>query len=244
MYWNNPVVKLTWPAIIDPIADSLHNGYHCIFYNPAVDKNQIRVNQSLVDLCNWANHSIGKFGIEQFLSDSRNHDQIANLVKLNMWVDDLPRRGNVKPLLLQYTGRPLYESGTGESRLKALERIDSITTVSAFVCTHRQYRNQFDYLENITNLDRFAEVCGATVGQTFLFRLTDEQALYGLDWYEYDSQATSTITPSEGDCINAITKYFQQNPNTIFTPEWFDKLIDWDLYQEKRPSRGLFVNSN
>jgi len=231
MYWNNPLIELTWPATTDPVADGLHNGQHCIFYNPAVDKNQIRVNQSLTDLCNWANCSIDKFGIKHFLSESCNHDQIANLVKLNIWVDDLPRRGNVKPLLLHYIDRPLYESGTGESRLKALERIDSMTTVSAFICTHSQYRNQFDHLESITNLDRFAEVCGAVAGQTFLFRLTDEQALYGLDWYEYNSQLTSTITPSEGDCINAITKYFQQYPKIIFTPEWFDQLVKWDFAQ-------------
>ena len=229
MYWNNPITKYRWPSDQDPIADSLHHGQHCIFYDPAVDKNQIRVNQSLNDLCNWANRNIDKHGVDQFLSNPHNHDQIANLVKLNIWVEDLPRRGNVKPLLLHYIGHSMYESGTGESRLKVLERIDSITTVNAFICTHHQDRDRFNHLESITNLDRFAELCEAITGQTFLFRLTDNQALYGLDWYEYDSQLTSTITPAEAHCINAMTKYLQQNPGTIFTPDWFDYLINWEF---------------
>jgi hypothetical protein len=230
MYWNNPIKEYRWPSTQDPIVDSLHGGQHCIFYNPAVDKNQIRVNQTLQDLCTWANHNISK-GIDLVFANPANHDQLANIVKLNMWVKDLADRGNVKPLLLQYIGRPLLESGTGESRLKALERVDSVSTVAAFICTHRLYRRQFDHLEAVTNFDRFAELCGANVGQYFLFRSTDKQALYGLDWYEYDSNQTESITPSESYCMSVLLGYLKQNLNTIFTPDWFDKLIDWNQYQ-------------
>ena len=222
---------MTYPNDQDPIADSLHRGQHCIFYDPSVDKHQIRVNQPLNDLCNWANRNIDKYGIDQFLSNPHNYDQIANLVKLNIWVDDITKRGNVKPLLLHHVGHTLYESGTGESRLKVLERIDSINTVSAFICTHRQYRSQFEHLESVTKLDRFAELCGAIDGQTFLFRLTDDQALYGLDWYEYNSNQTSLITPSEIYCVSVLSNYIKQHPSTIFTPEWFDNLINWNNFK-------------
>jgi hypothetical protein len=230
MYWNNPIKEYHWPSDQDPINDSLHNGQHCIFYDPAVDKHQIRVNQPLQDLCNWANQCINNNGVNYFLADPRNSNQIARIVKLNIWVDDLPRRGSVKPMLLQYIGRSLFESGTGESRLKALERIDSISTIPAFICTHHQYYKQFDHLESVTNFNRFAELCGAAEGQSFLFRYTDNQALYGLDWYEYNSQQTVSITPNESYCVSVLTNYLKENPNTIFTPTWFDHTVDWNQF--------------
>jgi hypothetical protein len=231
MYWQNPIIEVNYPAAVDPIADSLHKGRHCIFYNPAQDKNQIRTNQRLSDLCAWANSRIQSQGLAGFVQDTGNHYEIANLVKLNMWVDNLPRQGSIKPMLLQYVGNPLLESGTGESRLRALERIDSIQHVAAFISTHVRYHNQFSHLESVTSFARFAELCNAVEGQQFLFRLTDEQAPYGLDWYEYNSQLTSQVTPGQDYCVSAITGYLTQHPDTLFTPEWFDTLVDWDQYK-------------
>jgi hypothetical protein len=231
MYWNNPLVELIWPAITDPIADSLHDGQHCVFYNPAVDKQQIQVKQRLQDLCNWANDNIFSNGINEFVTNQKNYYDISNLVKLNIWVDDLPKRGSIKPMLLHYVGLPMYTPGTGESRLRALERIDSITTVSAFISTHRQYQDRFDHLESITTLDRFAEICKAIDNQNFLFRLTDKLAPYGLDWYEYNSQQTTQVTPGEDQCVTMLSNYLAQYPKTVFTPAWFDCLVNWDSYK-------------
>jgi hypothetical protein len=231
MYWNNPTIELTLSNNRDPIQESLHNGNHCIFYNPVVDKNKIKSNQSLEDLCNWINQKINQQSISRFLSDIQNHYEIANLVKLNMWVDDLPRRGSIKPMLLHYIGNEKYETGTGESRLRALERVPSIQTVHAFISTHSRHLNQFAYLESITTFERLAELCQADIGQQFLFRLTDADAPYGLDWYEYNSSHTTQTTPGQDYCVSALANYLEDYPDTVFTPEWFDTLINWDSYK-------------
>jgi hypothetical protein len=231
MYWNNPTINLTYPSTRDPIKDSFHNGVHCLFYNPAQEKTAIRTNQRLQDLCDWANIHIASQGINGFIEEPANHYDIANLVKLNIWVDDLPRHGSIKPMLLQYVGRPLLESGTGESRLRALERINSINNVSAFISTHVQYQDQFAHLESITTFDQFAKLCSAEPGQQFLFRLTDTQAPYGIDWYEYNSSRTSAVTPGEDYCVAVMFCYLQQHPGTTFTPAWFDTLVNWDQYK-------------
>lgn len=230
MYWNNPTTEVIYPSARDIIQESLHNGTHCVFFDPACNKNTIRTNQRLQDLCNWANELIQKQTVLGFLQDAKNHYDMANLVKLNMWVHDLPIQGSIKPMLLQYVGNPLLESGTGESRLRALERIDSIHTVTAFISTHQQYQHKFQHLESVTSFDRFAELCQAQDGQQFLFRLTDNQAPYGIDWYEYNSQRTSQVTPGQDYCVQALGNYLQQNPTT-FTPEWFDTLVDWNQYK-------------
>jgi len=229
MYWNNPILEFVWPTEQDPVADSLHNGTHCIFYDPAVDKNSIHTNQRLEDLCNWANSGIAQQGWQSFVQDANNHYDLANLVKLNLWVHDLPVHGSIKPMLLQYVGDPKYQTGTGESRLRALERIPKMQTVAAFISTHQQYQSRFAHLESVTTFARFAEICQAEPGQQFLFRSTDSTAPYGLDWYEYNSSRTAQVTPGTDACVRAITRYFEAHTEIVITPDWFDLVIDWEL---------------
>lgn len=233
MYWNNPLTRLEYPSEQDPIKQNLHHGRHCLFYNPAVSKHLIHSNQTLGDLCNWANNGIKNQSLSGFLDNSNNHYDMANLVKLNLWVKDLQVRGSVKPMLLHYTGQEKFATGTGESRLRAMERIDSITHVSAFISTHSQFRDFFGNLEMVESFDHFAKICQAVPGQQFLFRLTDAQAPYGLDWYEYNSKQTETVTPGQDWCVEVLGNYLKQHP-THFTPEWFDTLVTWDYYKNSQ----------
>ena len=100
MYWNNPQIELTYPSLDqDPVFQGLHNGKHCLFYDPSVDKKSIKNNQSLQTLCNWANGAIKQQGVRGFVQDPVNHYDLANLVKLNLWVHDLPVNGSIKPML-------------------------------------------------------------------------------------------------------------------------------------------------
>jgi len=230
MYCNNPLIEIKWPSNLDPIADCLHGGNHCLFYNPTFDQGQIQYRQSLQDLCDWANQLINTQGIEQFLQNPKNHYDIANLVKLNMWIDDIRIQGIVKPMLVSYADNQ-YIAANGESRLRALECVPKITSVTAFINTGFKNRDQFSHLELVTTFDQFAQLCGAVKGQNFLFRLTDAQAPYGLDWYEYDSQRTAPVTPGEEYCVGAVTAYLEQHPDTVFTIDWFSRLVDWNQYK-------------
>jgi hypothetical protein len=230
MHWDNPLIEINWPSTLDPIIDSLHNGVHCLFYDPAFDQRQIQYRQKLQDLCDWANKSITTQGTTQFLSNSQNYYDIANLVKLNMWIADIQSQGIVKPMLVIYNGIE-YSVANGESRLRALECIPEVCSVRAFINTSNQYKNQFNHLEPVTTFDQFAQLCDAVNGQNFLFRLTDARAPYGLDWYEYDSQRTVLVTPGEEYCVGAVTAYLDQHPDTVFTVDWFAQLVDWNQYK-------------
>lgn len=231
MYWNNPQIELTYPSESDPIAKSLHNGTHCLFYNPAVPTTSIHYKQSLQDICNWATDQIKYQGINGFINNQQNHYDIANLVKLNMWVADIRKQGIVKPMNLFYNGPGSYGVNNGESRLRAAERINSIQTVSGFVGCRREHADNFVDLESITSFKQFAELCGAEPGQQFLFTLADSDAPYGIFWYEYNSSRTAAVTPGESYCVDVLQNYLNQTLNTNFTPEWFDILVDWGHYK-------------
>jgi hypothetical protein len=230
MYWNNPVIKHYWPSDSDPIVQSLHNGNHCLFFDPEFDYKMIKYQQRLPDLGNWANRLINQHGIEDFLSNPANHYDIANLVKLNLWIADIQDQGIVKPMLIHYDHNA-YVAANGESRLRALECVPLIDSVTAFINTRIENQDRFGHLEAVTSFDQFAQLCQAVAGQQFLFRFTEPLAAYGIDWYEYDSRKTATVTPGNDQCVALMQEYLQQYPNTKFDTQWFSALVDWPQYK-------------
>jgi len=230
MYWNNPTIKVQYPSDSDPIQASLHSGAHCLFHDPAVPRHSIRYQQTLQDICDWANAYIQRGGITAFINDPRNHYDIANIVKLNMWIADILQQGIVKPVMLFYDGQEQLGINNGESRLRALERVGSITTLNGFISTTTQHRHLFAHLTEVTTFAQFAEICGAEQGQEFQFTLTDPSAPYGIFWYEYNSERTRLVTPGEATCVATLEQYLTEHPGTLFTPHWFDELVAWDQY--------------
>ena len=228
-YWNYPLIDAQWPGKQDPVKDSMHAGQHCLFWNPCMKFQSLPTNQTLNDLCRWAQEWLEHDGVDGFAADPRNHYDIANLVKLNLWIHDIRTQGIVKPwLLLDQDGTLI--PGTGDSRLRCLERIPEIQTVPAFISTHASRADQYRELEPVTSLDQFAALCGARPGQLFSFRLTDSTAPFGMYWYEYNSDRTRWVTPSEADCVQAFVAYAHATSDLLITAEWFDTLVDWNQY--------------
>ena len=230
-YWDNPIKTYTNTVLpygldTDPIIHSLHSGEHCVFFQPMLPKGAIYYEQKLQDLCDWANSRTDDFTDRQL-----NFYDIANLVKLNLWINDIRKQGIVKPMLITYTGEEHYGINNGESRLRCLEVIPEITTVDCFITTHSRYADKFKNLPQIENFDQFAEICGAEIGQQFQFRFTDKFAPYGIDWYEYNSQKTGRVMPAEELCIVLIKNYLKAYPSTVFSPDWFSHAIDWNHYE-------------
>ena len=227
-YWNNPIktynkTVLPHPLDTDPIVKSMHNKEHCLFYHSKFNHQLVNYQHRFKDLCDWSNNRD-----KNFFANKDNHNQIARIVKLNMWVADIKAQGIVKPMLIYYDGE--FTSGTGESRLRTLECIPEVAHVTAFITTHQQHAHKFSHLESVTRFARFAEICKATLGQQFMFRFTDINAPWGLDWYEYDSELTRVVTPSQEYCVSAVRQYLEQYPDTVFNKDWFVKLVDWSDY--------------
>lgn len=231
MYWDKPLIEVVWPSDQDPIVQSQHNGTHRLFYNPTAGFDCVQTNQRLGDLCEWANNWLVTDGIDAFVADQRNHYDIANLVKLNIWIDDIKKQGIVKPWMMLDQGDGTFLAGTGDSRLRCLERIPKITSVPAFISTTSSRAHLYQGLEEIVSFDRFAELCGAKHNQLFLFRLTDSTAPYGIYWYEYNSDLTRTVTPSEDHAVQQFYRYAKQHPELAITPDWFDQLVPWSRYE-------------
>lgn len=235
MYWHNPIHEVDFPSDSDIIFKSLHGGQHCLFYDPAVPVDHIAKQTTLQGLCDWANQLMAAEGRAALTQDPVNHDDAANLVKINQMVDSVARYGSVKPMLLHYQGQRPFATGTGDTRLRAIERLPQITTVTGIISTHARHLAAFQGLKQIHTLEDFARCFRAERAQ-FLIRLTDQQAPYGLDWYEYVLDDRNVSVPDWDYCLRAIQSYVDSRPNDFeFTVDWFDQLIDWDLYARGQP---------
>jgi hypothetical protein len=228
-YWNNPLVTVTWPSSTDPF--DTHNQTHCLFYNAQAKLDNIVTNQRLADLCRWAQEWLTHDGLDGFVAEPQCHYDIANIVKLNMWLHDIRRQGIVKPWLLQDLGNGTVQAGTGDSRLKCLERLPHINTVPAFVSVRQDRAKAYQHLEPVNDFDHFAQLCGAEPGQEFMFRFTDSAAPYGVFWYEYNSARTRAVTPNQDLAIELFVNYMRANPGTEITPDWFDREVPWQDYK-------------
>ena len=118
MYWNNPLEQVQNPGPSDVIFKATHGGQHCLFWNPRARFQDIPTTQRLADLCTWANHSRHSQGTQAFLANPKCFYDIANLVKLNMWIQDIRKQGMVKPWLIQDLGDGSIQLGNGDSRLR------------------------------------------------------------------------------------------------------------------------------
>lgn len=232
MYWNNPLISVKLNSNRDPIIESFHNNQHCLFWNPAAKFDNITTNQRLTDLIDWANKWLVTDGIEVFTADARNHYDIANLVKLNMWSRDIRAQGIVKPWMILDCGDETYLAGTGDSRLRCLEVLPEITHVPAFISTSTNRAHLYKDLEPVTNFLQFAQLCKADPSNEFLFRLTDPAAPYGIYWYEYNSSKTRAVTPSEQTAVSMFKNYITRNPGTKIDAKHFLMPINWQDFAE------------
>jgi hypothetical protein len=201
---------------------------YLLFWHPEFDFRGLQTNQRLDDLCAWTCQALAQ-GIDSFVADERNHYDIANLVKLNMWAADIRRQGIIKPWLILDWGNGIQEAGTGDSRMRLCEIMPEIRSVTAFISTHRDRADLYADLEPVHTLQQLADRCGATIGQQFLFRPTTGAAPFGIYWYEYDSELTRAVTPDQSWCVSVFAHYYRVH-RPVIDAAWFLAPVAWQAY--------------
>jgi hypothetical protein len=226
MYWNNPIIEYKWPGQPDPVIQSLHQGQHCLFFDPAVGIEQIRPLQTLQNLCEQANQRLRTVSAQRFVDNPDCWDWVSNIVKINIMVQSILQHGCVKPLLLHYQKDMPFVTLTGDSRLMAISCCSLIKTVPALITTHARHSDDFRHYRSVKNFEDFANVCQVSTDTPFLLRLTDRNADHGLDWFEYNNDLAQV--PATEWCLKALSEYIkQQSPEFEFDTEWFKHPVNW-----------------
>lgn len=226
-YWNNPMV--TCPAFgSDEIWQRMqHRGQHCMLYSQHLPLDQIQRVLTLDHTCQRVNQlrDQGRLFDCQDMSN-----EVANLVRINIFYHSLQHRGNVKPMLLHYLGQRPFVAATGGTRMAALELLPSVTGIQCFVSAHVKYLSELADLEPVLTWQRFCELAGASDGDHVILRLTDDDAQYGLDWYEVSLLDPDVTVPQDPQCLRALARYLEtQCPDFRFEPGWFRSEITWQF---------------
>ncbi len=222
-YWNNPKLTFTqtvlpYPKDSDPIVASLHEDKHVLFYDPKLHKSKIHYSRTVQDQCAWLNTCTNIWS---------DRYRIATIVKLHIYIQDIQTQGIVKPLLLFYDDKEGLKIHTGENRLRASELLENLIYFKSFITTHKDHAHLFQHLVQVKNFEQFTRICCTPPGCEYQFTLTDKEAPYGIYWFEYASERTRAVTPGYEWCENVMEEYLKQNPDVVFTPQWFLQPIDW-----------------
>jgi hypothetical protein len=216
-YWNNPIIKLKMTDIHNDIfAQNLSKDQH-IYYEPKLPLTQLEHPHSVDWLCEYANTA-------EFINDRY---WMANLVKINIWTQSIRKDGILKPMLIVYNDEGKYIPETGSTRLICADLISELTHTEAFISCHS--RNSSEFREKRTKrmftVDRFAEYAGARADDfnVLSFKFTNNPDDFGLYWYEINLRDVGSATPSEEWCVQAYSKYIQENPDTTVTREWLSE---------------------
>lgn len=226
-HWNNPIVSLK--AFEDTTAweQMQHGGQHCILYDPRTPLNHIQRVLTLDMACNQANALLSSGTL---FTNQQTFNEIANLVRINMFYHSIVQQGNIKPMLLQYTGCYPYNAATGGTRMAAIELISNIQSVQAFVSTHKRVRHELAHLQEVLTWHDFCNIAGAQQSSTIYLRLTDYDADYGLDWYEVGLTDPAMIVPQDKECLVSLERYVESQSNSFrFYPDWFREKINWTI---------------
>lgn len=219
----------------DHLTDHLNQGQHVLFYDPAVPIQNINKWDTLEELINIANQRLDHYGSSMFTNfkecnEFSNEDQIANIIRINLFVHSINAQGNVKPCILHYCGSLPYGAGNGGSRLMALECLPHISTISAFISAPAGLASNFSHLRQIHNTQDLLDILGKPHKTKFYFKFTYDPDAHGIDWYEVDLRFVRV--PNNQQCLELLQEYVNNQPNFRFTKSWFTEHHNWPVITE------------
>lgn len=216
----------------DPLAQHLDQGQHALFYDPCVPLENILKLDTLDELINIANERLDYYGPGMFTNfdqcnEISNQDQIANIVRVNLFVHSLKAQGNVKPCILHYNGTLPYGAGNGGSRLMALECVSNISTISAFISMPIELAQNFAHLRQIHSVNDMLDIFNSPERTKFYFKFTYDANAHGLEWYEVD--LATVRVPNNQQCLDLLQEYVDSRPGFKFTKLWFEENHHWPV---------------
>ena len=226
-YWNNPIRAYQAYEDAKGWQQMQHRDQHCVCYAENMPMTQIQRVLTLEQTCARVNDLLSQ---GQLFCSPQHSNEVANLVRINLFYHSLRSRGNVKPMLLHYQGTRPMEAATGGTRMAALELMPEVTDVPCFVSTHVRYLPELSDLKIVRDWTEFSRLSSAQTGDQIILRLTDPAADYGLDWYEVSLSDPAMTVPQDPECLQALQHYLAQQPPAFrFEPQWFRESIIWQF---------------
>ena len=211
----------------DIIKTALGSTY-CMFYHPAFPIAQLTPVQTLEGSCSEVNQALDLYGTDLLTWPARLQDEIARLLRVNYFYQNLNKEPIRKPLLIHRQNEQ-YIVDCGDTRLMTLQLNPKISTVSVVItCTASnavQY-NTWQQINNDQGLIRLVKF--DTNNTTILVTPSQPGTDYGLDWLEIGDHSTEHHLHNIDLRLTMMQNYLDaQVKNFKFDTEWVRSPVDW-----------------
>lgn len=211
----------------DIIKTALGSTY-CMFYHSAFPIAQLTPVQTLVGSCSVVNQALNLHGTNLSAWPAKLQDEIARLLWVNYFYQNLNKEPIRKPLLI-HQQHEQYLVDCGDTRLMTLQLNPEISTVSVVItCTASDAGRYQDWQQITSDSDLIQLTRFDTNNTTILVTPAQADADYGLDWLEIGDQSTGHHLHNIDLRLTMMQNYLDaQVTNFKFDTEWVKFPVDW-----------------
>jgi hypothetical protein len=199
-----------------------------MFYHPAFPIAQLTPVQTLEGSCSVVNQALDLHGTDLLSWPAGLQDEIARLLWVNQFYQNLNKEPIRKPLLIHQQQKQ-YIVDCGDTRLMTLRLSPEISTVSVVITCTLSDSGQYQDWQRITaDADLIQLTRFDANNTTILVTATPPGADYGLEWLEIGDQSTGHHLHSIDLRLAMMQQYIDtQVRNFKFDPEWVSSPVDW-----------------
>ena len=199
-----------------------------MFYHSAFPIAQLTPVQTLAGSCSVVNQALALYGTDLSAWSAGLQDEIARLLWVNQFYQNLHKEPIRKPLLI-HRQQEQYIVDCGDTRLMTLQLNPEISTVSVVTtCTTADAVQYQDWQQINSDQDLITLTQFDTNNTTILVTATPSGADYGLEWLEIGDQSTGHHLHSIDLRLTMMQNYLDiQATNFKFDIEWIKSPVDW-----------------
>jgi hypothetical protein len=204
---------------------------YCMFYHPAVPAEQLTPVQTLEQCCVVVNQALALHGTELSGWPAGLQDEIARLLWVNKFYQDLDKEPIRKPILV-HRHQDQYLVDCGDTRLMTLQLANTAATVGVVVTCLATAADQYTAWYPVTSdQDLIQLIQFDPVNTTVLVTPTPPGSTYAVEWLEIGDASTSHHLHSIDLRIGMMQQYLRTQPaNFKFTRDWAKRPIDWSAF--------------
>lgn len=204
---------------------------YCMFYHPAIAVAQLTPIQTLDRACIVANQALKTHGTDLLTWSAELQDEIARLLRVNKFYQDLHKEPIRKPILV-HRQQDQYIVDCGDTRLMTLQLASDTATVGVVITCLLTAADQYANWQPVVGDQDLIQLTNFDPDNAMiLVTKTPPGSDYALEWLEIGDASTGHHLHSIDLRISMMQKYLNtQDTNFEFSSDWAKSAVDWSAF--------------
>lgn len=204
---------------------------YCMFYHSAIPASQLTPVQTLDRSCAVVNQALNAHGTELLTWSAGLQDEIARLLWVNKFYQDLHQEPIRKPILV-HRQQDQYIVDCGDTRLMTLQLASDTATVSVVVTCLATAADRYTDWQPVAGDQDLIQLTNFDSDNTsILVTKTLPGTDYALEWLEIGDASTGHHLHSIDLRISMMQQYLNTQSATFeFSSDWARSSVDWSVF--------------